>query len=312
VRADGALSLVNNPAKRLMGLNQWSRIDAMDTAAPGLTARLQEIPAGAQRLLQVSLRGVPAELRVSVSEVRQSGGIERLYAIENLAGELTARESSAWRNLIRVLTHEMMNTLTPITSLAQTARQLLGDAADDAAAREDIEEALATIERRGGGLMRFVSRYREFMQVPEPRFAEVLVKDLVDSVISLERGQLGGIEVLVSVVPESLMISADRELLDQVLLNIVKNAREAMDGVATPKLSIEASLQGARVVIAIGDTGPGIPDDLLDQVFIPFFTTRATGSGVGLALSRQIMNAHGGDIVIERAEPGTRIRLLFG
>ncbi len=308
VRADGQLSIVNHPARRLVGLNQWTRLEQLDTVSDKLASILDGIPAGSQQLLQVQLRGVPVELRVSVSEIRREGDVERLYAIENLSGELTAREGSAWRNLIRVLTHEMMNTLTPVTSLAQTANDML----DEPDAKDDIREALATIERRGNGLMRFVSRYREFMQVPKPQFATLSVADLVNSVLSLERPLLRGVAVEVVVVPQTLAVDGDRELLDQVLVNIVKNAIEAMQDSPQPRLLIEAALDGGRVALSITDNGTGIPEDVRDQVFIPFFTTRTTGSGIGLSLSRQIMNAHGGDIVIDPRAEGTSIRLLFG
>lgn len=308
VRADGQLSIVNHPARRLTGLNQWTRLGQLDSVADGLSGELAGIPAGSQRLLQVQLRGVPVELRVSVSEIRREGDVERLYAIENLSGELTAREGSAWRNLIRVLTHEMMNTLTPVTSLAQTANDML----DEPDAKDDIREALATIERRGNGLMRFVSRYREFMQVPRPQFATLSVTDLVNGVLSLERPLLEQVSVRVAITPETLAVDGDRELLEQVLVNIVKNAIEAMQHTAEPCLEVTAGLESGRVVLCVADNGSGIPEDVRDQVFIPFFTTRKTGSGIGLSLSRQIMNAHGGDIVIEPRAEGTSIRLLFG
>ena len=169
-RPDGSLSLVNNPARRLTGLSALTHMDQLAALDPTLPARMRALAPGSQQLLQSRLRGVPAELRVSVSEIRLPGDIERLYSIENLSGELTARESSAWRNLIRVLTHEIMNTLTPVTSLAQTTAGML----DQAAAKEDIREAVQTIARRSEGLMNFVLRYREMLNLPQPEVTKVI------------------------------------------------------------------------------------------------------------------------------------------
>ena len=154
VKSDGSLSLVNNPARRLTGLPALHHIDQLAELDPQLPALMRNIEPGQQQLLQTRLRAVPAELRISVSEIRMAGDVERLYSIENLSGELTAREASAWRNLIRVLTHEIMNTLTPVTSLAQTATTML----DDPAAAEDIRDAVTTIARRSDGLMTCVAR----------------------------------------------------------------------------------------------------------------------------------------------------------
>ena len=151
-RRDGSLSLVNNPVRRLTGMPTLRNVKDLANLDEQLPAALEGIESGQQRLLQTNFRGIPVELRVSVSEIRMAGEVERLYSIENLSGELSARESSAWRNLIRVLTHEIMNTLTPVTSLAQTTVEML----DDPGSAADIREAIETIGRRSEGMIRFV------------------------------------------------------------------------------------------------------------------------------------------------------------
>ncbi len=306
-KADGSLTIVNNPARRLTGMPALKNLDDLAALEPGLPTGLRAIPAGQQRLLQTRIRDIPAELRVSVSEIRREGELERLYSLENLSGELSARESSAWRNLIRVLTHEIMNTLTPVTSLAETARDML----DDPAAREDIRDAIETISRRSAGLTNFVSRYRELMNVPQPEFATLPVRPLLEDTLSLEKLALQNIETRVDVHPATLTVDGDRQLLEQVLINVVKNAMDALGETSSPTISLSARLDYGRTLIDVEDNGPGIPEELLDQVLIPFFTTRRDGSGIGLSLSRQIMNAHGGDIIIERRAVGTRVRLVF-
>jgi nitrogen fixation/metabolism regulation signal transduction histidine kinase len=312
-KADGSLSIVNNPARRLTGLTSLRHLDDLAALAPDLPGALRDIEAGQQRLLQTRLRGIPAELRVSVSEIRRDGAVERLYSLENLSGELSARESSAWRNLIRVLTHEIMNTLTPVSSLAETAANMLDESATlrNDPAIDDIREAIETIGRRSSGLTHFVTRYRELMQVPSPELSEVVVADMFRDLINLEKQALHGIETNVSVQPQTLTITADRQLIEQVLINVIKNSIEALKDQTAPSITLSARLDYGRTLIDIEDNGPGIPQDLLDEVFIPFFTTKRDGSGIGLSLSRQIMTAHGGDIIIERRPTGTRARLVF-
>ncbi len=306
-RTDGSLSLVNNPARRLTGLPALRHLDQLAELDPQLPTLMQAIEPGSQQLLQTRLRDVPAELRVSVSEIRMSGETERLYSIENLSGELTARESSAWRNLIRVLTHEIMNTLTPVTSLAQTTVTML----DETEATDDIREAVTTIARRSEGLMNFVSRYRELLKVPQPEPETVRVLDALNSVTALMANELGGVRLDIDVVPASLEVYADRQLLDQVLINLVRNAADATRDIDSPEMRLSAKLDFGRVIIRITDNGPGIPEEIVDQIFVPFFTTRRTGSGIGLSLSRQIMTAHCGEIVVESGADGTTASLLF-
>jgi len=306
-QADGTLSLVNTPARRLTGLPALKRFEQLADLDPKLPALMQGIEPGSQQLLQTRLRDVPAELRVSVSEIRMAGETERLYSIENLSGELTARESSAWRNLIRVLTHEIMNTLTPVTSLAQTTATML----DKPDATDDIREAVTTIARRSDGLMHFVSRYRELLKVPQPDYEAIIVADALKGVTVLMANELKGVALEIDVMPESLELHADRQLLDQVLLNLVRNAVDAIKDVASPELRLSGKLDFGRVMLRIRDNGPGIPEEAVDQIFIPFFTTKRDGSGIGLSLCRQIMTAHRGEIVVKSDAGGTTVSLLF-
>jgi len=305
-RSDGSLALVNNPARRLIGLPALTHLDQLAALDPSLPGRMRALEPGSRELLQSRLRGVPAELRVSVSEIRRAGGIERLYSIENLSGELSARESSAWRNLIRVLTHEIMNTLTPVTSLAQTTAGML----DEGPANADVREAVQTIARRSEGLTRFVFRYRELLKVPQPDARAVSVDAALRGVVTLMAADLTGIDVDVDVSPATLEIIADPALLDQVLVNIVRNAIDAVAGRDGAAIRMTAGLDLGRTVIRIADNGPGIPEDARDQVFVPFFTTKRDGSGIGLSLCRQVMNAHGGEIAID-SNGGTTVTLVF-
>ncbi|MEO1245750.1 MAG: ATP-binding protein [Pseudomonadota bacterium] len=306
-RRDGSLSLVNNPARRLTGLPTLANLADLAALDSALPAVLESIGPGERRLLQTSIRSIPVELRVAVAEIRVKGEVERLYSIENLSGELSARESSAWRNLIRVLTHEIMNTLTPVTSLAQTTMGML----DDPGAADDVREAVRTIARRSEGMIDFVSRYRELLHVPKPVPTKIRVLEALRHVATLLQGGMTGVQITVLVEPETLEVYADRQLLDQVLINLVRNAGDAVAGRQPASIRLVARLDLSRVIISVEDNGPGIPEDELDQIFIPFFTTKRNGSGVGLSLSRQIMTAHNGEIAVETGGGGTTFRLVF-
>jgi len=307
VRSDGSLRLANNPLRRLTGVAAIHNLNDLGSLDPELPAALRGIAAGQQRLLQSRLRGLPVELRVCVSEIRLGGDSERIYSIENISGELKAREASAWRSLIRVLTHEIMNTLTPVASLAQSGVAML----DEPDAAVDLREALTTIARRSDGLMHFVERYRELLQVPKPEMQSVAVFEALRGATTLLADELAGVHVVIDVRPDSLDIQADPALLDQVLLNVLRNAAHALGKVASPSLTLSAAFEAGHIRIAIRDNGPGIPDHLIDQIFIPFFTTRRDGSGIGLSISRQIMTAHGGDLLATSGPDGTTMTLLF-
>jgi nitrogen fixation/metabolism regulation signal transduction histidine kinase len=303
----GVPETLDDPVECLLQFGVHVFLDELAALDPELPRQMKDIRPGSRQLLQSRLRGVPAELRVSVSEIRLDSGVERLYSIENLSGELTARESSAWRNLIRVLTHEIMNTLTPVTSLAQTTSGML----DSSAANDDIREAVQTIARRSEGLMNFVMRYRELLRLPQPDITRIVVSEALQGVVTLLGAELKDVEVSADVVPESLEVSADRALLDQVLVNVVKNALDAVRESGHGRIALRGRQQLGRTVISVCDNGTGIDAETLTQVFVPFFTTKREGSGIGLSLCRQIMTAHGGEIAIVSDGDGTTVSLIF-
>jgi len=306
-RGDGSLSLVNHPARQLMGIPTLRHMHELATLDIGLPEQMQAIQAGQRKLLQTTIQDMPAELRISVSEIRLQGKAERLYTLENLSGELTAREASAWRNLIRVLTHEIMNTLTPVTSLAHSCRSLI----TESDASEDVRDAMSTIARRSERLMDFVSHYRRLLRVPEPQLQRFQIQDFFANIVILMGTELGGTAVSIEVTPETLELNADQSLLDQVLLNLLRNAVEALRDTKDPQIELVARLSYGRILITVRDNGPGISTNVIDQVFVPFFTTKRDGSGIGLSLSRQILTAHGGEIAVSSNSSGTTVSLVF-
>lgn len=240
-----------------------------------------------------------------------------LVTLQNISSELNAKEMEAWQNLIRVLTHEIKNSLTPIASLAATVESMLtSPEAISAVAGEnidDIRDALQTIQKRAGGLRQFVDAYRDLTHVPKPEYLNFPLKELLDRVTQLIRSQLAerGIGFGCTVQPESLQLVADPQLVEQALINIVLNAIQAVGGSNGARVDIEAGIDDrGRAIIHVTDNGPGIVPDALEKVFVPFYTTRKGGSGIGLSLARQIMRLHRGDLFV-RSTPDVETRFTM-
>jgi two-component system, NtrC family, nitrogen regulation sensor histidine kinase NtrY len=296
-----------------------------DGVDPALRRRLRDMRDGGKETIRASGGSGAAPLVVSVKDFVILGEKLRLATFQDISRELDDKEMDAWQRMARVLTHEIMNSLTPISSLASTANDLLGKvladapvpAEDPAAAREreDLAEALFSIDRRGRALLRFVEGYRKFLGVPEPRLAEVSCAQLLSRTARIMRPALeeGRVSLRVKASPGDVSATADAELVEQVLINLVRNAIDALAGSKSPEISIEARLDGRnRTVVEVEDNGPGIPADSLDKIFVPFYTTKAGGSGVGLSFCRQVMRLHGGSISVEsRPGAGARFSLRF-
>jgi len=245
-----------------------------------------------------------------------------LISLQDIQTELDATEAEAWQDLVRVLTHEIMNSITPVTSLAATAAELTDGvrkrAGRDEALAEDLEDlhdAVTTVARRADSLNQFVESYRQITRLAPPEKKRVSVAGLLESAAKLARAEWGeqGARLDVEIEPPGLDVNADPDLLEPVLLNLLRNAWQATDGIDAPGVRLTARLnRRGRVVIEVTDNGPGVPEDLRTRVFVPFFTTKPGGSGVGLALARQVMTAHGGFIRVDDAPGGgARFTLTF-
>ena len=299
----GEVSLINNAAKRLLGVPRLGRIADLNRVNPILTTTLQSL--GPQGRDLVSLEEIRLALHASVFQIGDRK--HTLVALHDIGPDLDEKEMEAWQNLIRVLTHEIMNSITPIASLAATADGMLKDDALDAETTEDIRTAVSTIQRRSEGLLHFVEAYRDLTRVPAPFFEIVPVAGLFARVEQLMRPQFAesAVELHTEVNPPSLELTADPEQVEQILINLLSNAREATAGRAGARVDLTAHLAHDKVVVEVADNGPGIVEEALGKVFIPFFTTKPDGSGIGLSLCRQIMRLHRGSISA-RSEPGVR------
>ena len=272
---------------------------------------------GGPRLGPLIVAGVPQTAMISAAVVHRLGGLVRVVAVQPIQSELNAVEIAAQSDLIRVLTHEIMNSMTPVTSLAHTAADLVAKA--DTKGDPDVADARSAIEtvaRRADGVMQFVQTYRQISRSPKINPREFQVAPWADELASLFRASdvAAEVELKVSVEPPSLSIDADADLLFQVLMNLLRNGAEAAAGHAEkPKVTLDFSgTRAGRTRIEVADNGPGVPQSLRQDVFLPFFTTKQKGTGVGLSLARQIVLAHRGSIALETSpQGGALFRILI-
>ncbi len=301
--ADGKVNLVNNAALRMLEIYRLRQLSDLEETHPRLYEMLSNLETGARELYQTPN---DQPLAIQATAIQMRGSWVRIVALQNIGTELQQKEVEAWQNLTRVLRHEIMNSMTPIVSLVGTMRLIVNEdiekSTDNHEAVEDLKEALQTLEKRSQGMMKFVNAYRDFTTLPKPNMRTILVNELLTEVLQLLQTDLttAGILWEMEVTPLDLTVSADADQLQQVLINLVKNALEALHGQAHPLVNISAfTSDNQKVTIAIRDNGYGIEPEALEKIFIPFYTTKKTGSGIGLSLSRQILQQHGGQLTAQ-------------
>ena len=314
----GRTVMCNAQTKRLLGikhLNHLRDLEALDnTLFQALSSRLQE----SRKVVKVTLGGFPEQLAITWTDFTTSSGRQTIITLQNIRMELENQEMHAWQNLIRILSHEVMNSLTPIASLSHSTKALLqpiipGQDKANQDSLNDIEQALETIARRSEGLMSFIDSYRGLARLPTPKPEYVSVESLFQRTLILMQPELEArnISCTTNVTPSNTSVFADQELLSQALINLLKNAADALAGQTNPQIKLTAGQsQHGRTFLEISDNGPGINSADLDQVWIPFFSTKRGGTGIGLSLTRQIVNLHGGSIRM-LSEPGTGTRVII-
>ena len=307
VDAKGGVQLVNRMAHGLLGQGA-ARLRELPLLSATTVAELDALAPGSHRI--VCLSDGRSLLASAAQFSTADGGARRLIAMQRLAGDLDAVELKAWDDMARVLAHEMLNSLTPIASLSESLEALLRQGDRNA----DVAAALETIRRRSQGLMSFVERYRIVVDVPEPQRQKLPLRALLADVERLIRPTLAewGIQLTSRIEPPELTVLGDRDLLEQALINILRNATEALAGHSESEARIEISstLQEGLCHIDVADNGPGLAPAAREQLFVPFFTTKPDGSGIGLSLARRIARRHGGQLQARANSPqGTVFRL---
>lgn len=322
---DGKVELINNATKKLFQVRSLNNIQSLKEFSPELVQKLLTIRHGENTLVRVQEKDELLQLAIYATEFKIHNRTILLTSIKNIQDELEEKEMESWQKLIRVLTHEIMNSITPISSLSSTISYLLKDLAntlqekntdaDDIETIMEVDSALETIHKRTDGLLHFVNTYRDLTKIPTPTFSIFTIRTLFTNIKMLleEEMRSKNISCDIRIEPESLELSADEKLIEQVIINLVKNAIHALDGHPSPKIELYAFLnKRGRITIQVTDNGQGILPNVLDKIFIPFFTTKPQGSGIGLSLSKQILRLHGGNITAySEPDKETKFTLTF-
>ncbi|MEI9928136.1 MAG: ATP-binding protein [Sphingomonas sp.] len=300
VDADGRVALSNKAARRLFRGHGGTLPE--DFAPFGATfARRLADGAPGEELLLLTLAGRPQRALVRSATLDRLGQRTRALSVQPIQGRLDAAEMATQADLVRVLTHEILNSLTPVTSLAATAAELLADPGLSADPRvADARMAVTTLARRAQGLGHFIEAYRAIARPPEVKRRAFAAAPWVDELARLFAAEWPQVPLAIEVAPPALVLDADPDLMAQVVINLLQNAAQVATRVALRVLAADAE----RMLIEVEDDGPGVPEALRQDIFLPFFTTRATGTGVGLNLARQIVVAHGGAIDVSDAPGG--------
>lgn len=310
--ADGSVQLINTNARKFIDVQNLKSIHDLREINPKLYQTLVDVEPGKGALYKGANE---LYLTIQATELRVRGNDVKLLTLQNIQPELQKQELEAWQNLTRVLRHEIMNSITPISSLTSTLKDILEydltqkenhyELKQEGA--EDLKEGLNTIENRSKGLIKFIDAYREYTSLPNPKTKMVRLKDMIEKVAMLMRQEMKkhNINFRHEYSSEYLTLQVDEEMIEQVLINLVKNAAEAVAGTADPKIELVGRYDGSHVRIEVSDNGPGIIPEAIDHIFVPFYTTKKSGSGIGLSLSRQIMQLHNGTLTVE-SEPDVK------
>ena len=314
VDEDGRVEILNKAARQLFARHPLNRIDDLEALGPELAAAVR-LPVGTRKITRLILDGVPQKAIFASAQVARLDQPVSVLSILPVQSELGALEVAAQADLVRVLTHEIMNSLTPVTSLARTGAELVATAAKRDSNLSDAKTATETVARRAEGILRFVESYREFAQAPDIHRRQFKAKAWAEEImrLALANASERNIETRLEIEPKTMSLTADPELLAQALLNLLRNSiRATADSDPSVIVLGLAREPNGHFRIEVRDNGPGIPQDRREDIFLPFYTTHKGGSGVGLSFARQVALAHGGSIcALDAPEGGANLRMVI-
>ncbi|SHH72833.1 Histidine kinase-, DNA gyrase B-, and HSP90-like ATPase [Chryseolinea serpens] len=308
-KEDGNIEIFNSAARKLLKINRAVNIRDLAEVSDTLVNVFEKLKTGGRELVRLKIGEELVQLSIYAIELTLRNENVKLISIQNIQSELEEKEMEAWQNLVRVLTHEIMNSVTPISSLAGIVEEELKphvkeDYSEPLTKEQlgDIHLSLQTISKRSEGLIHFVKEFRSLTSIPKPRPVQIDIRTLLEELAMLHRRDLNdrGIQLSISVYPEDLTLSADKNMIEQVLINLIRNAIQAFEDQEEKKIEIKVFVnEKSRAVISVKDNGTGIDPEAMEKIFIPFFTTKKSGSGIGLSLSRQIMRVHQGTLTVK-------------
>ncbi|NOQ25577.1 MAG: GHKL domain-containing protein [Bacteroidales bacterium] len=318
---DGKVKIINSAAKKLFKIQFLNSIWDLDKIQSGIAKDLVLGRPGQRKMIKVLIGNNSHDFIFRISEAKIEDQILKIITFQDLKRELDEKEINSWKKLMRVLTHEMMNSLTPITTLSVAVRRILKSdnklKSLDEINSEDIKDIFKnneTIEARSKSLFEFINQYRKIGRVPELQKEEIKLEAFFKHIEQLFSETINEkqIDFSFQVSPSNMVFSFDKNLIEQVIINLIKNSAEALENRTEKKLDINAQMDNNTLIITLRDNGSGIKTEIKDDLFIPFFTTKEKGSGIGLSLSKEIMQKHNGEVYFESEEKkGTIFYLRF-
>ena len=306
----GNIILVNRTALDLLGMERIANLNDLITVHPGLAGILSNDKAKDHRV-KIFTKGKMVHVAVKSSGIKLRETEANIYSFLDITREMDRSELEAWQKLIRVLNHEITNSVVPIHVLASSLYEMYEERQEQDRG-EDTESqlmdrtilGLKTIVKRSKGLAEFIDTFRNFTSIEEPDIKSIRISELFDHVLSLMAGELekNGVKTSTDISPVNLEIPADEKLIEQTLINLLKNSIQAKTEKDTPLIMLKGYKSDEKVYIEVTDNGKGIPAEIIDDVFTPFYTTRKDGSGIGLSLARQVMQMHNGSIRVSSEE----------
>jgi signal transduction histidine kinase len=303
----------------MLGVPYLKTIHSLERRDAVLYHQVLDLRPGQSKVVSITKDKSVYKALISATAFQTDNIVYKLIAFQNVDEALDETEAKAWQKLLSVMTHEIMNSIAPISSLADTMLHRLQHSVshlrEQPAAIEDLELGIETIRRRSEGLLKFAETYRNLNKITAPNLKKMYVRDLFENLHHLMQPTLAqkNIDLEVILKDPDLSLEADASLVEQVLINLVVNAMDAVKDILNPRIILSASIAlNNKIVIKVADNGAGISPEVIDKIFIPFFSTRKTGSGIGLSLCKQIMMLHKGNIQVQSAEgEGTAFLLSF-
>jgi nitrogen fixation/metabolism regulation signal transduction histidine kinase len=315
---DGTVVWMNESLKRMLQLPYLKTIHSLIRRDNNLYKSLMDLKPGDNKIATAHLERNMFKVLLSATAFQTDGKKYKLIAFQNVSEALDETESKAWQKLLSVMTHEIMNSVAPISSLADTLKNRLQNAdhiRTENGALDDLELGIDTIKRRSEGLLKFAETYRNLNKITAPTVKKVYVRDLFENLHQLMQPTLGqkNIDLEIILKDPDLVLEIDTNLVEQVLINLVVNAIEAVKDQKEPRIILSSYLHNnKKTVIKVADNGIGMQEELMEKIFIPFFSTKKSGSGIGLSLCKQIMMLHKGNITVQSKEgEGTAFILQF-
>lgn len=315
----GDVVWMNESLKRMLQLPYLKTIGSLRRRDEELFKEVMDLKPGDNTIATAHLEKTSFKALLSATAFQTEGKVYKLIAFQNVNEALDVTESKAWQKLLSVLTHEIMNSVAPISSLAETLKHRLqesvGTLNNESGAVDDLELGIETIKRRSEGLLKFAETYRSLNKITTLNLKKIYVRDLFENLLQLMQPTLEqkNIEIETILKDTDLALEVDPSLLEQVLINLIVNAMEAVKDRPEPRIILSASQTlNRKTVIRVADNGPGMTAEVMEKIFIPFFSTKKSGSGIGLSLCKQIMMLHKGNIQVQSVEgQGTAFLLQF-